>query len=84
MKIQKLVDADVSIQEVLDATGSDGTILEVLGKKSFVLIPMDDDVLDFLLERNPKLIQDCVQIRDRLRSGHIRSHDEVKTQVLKN
>ena len=84
MKIQKLVDAVVSIQEVLDAAGSDGTILEVPGKKSFVLIPMDDDVLDFLLERNPKLIQDCVQIRDRLRSGHSRSHDEVKTQVLKN
>ena len=39
---------------------------------------MDDELLDFLLERNPTFIEECGEIRQRIISGESYSRDEVE------
>lgn len=36
---------------------------------SITVLPLDDEVLDLLLERNPIFIEECRQIRERMRQG---------------
>jgi hypothetical protein len=40
------------------------------------VLPLDDDVLDLLLERNPTFIEECPQIRERMRQGHFVTFEE--------
>ena len=41
-------------------------IFKTEGKENFDLLPMDDERLDLLLERSPRLIERCRQIRERV------------------
>jgi hypothetical protein len=78
MTIHRLKDLQTPIGDVLKAVGPDGVLLESNGNPEFALMPLDDDLIDFLIERNPKLIEECRQIRQRMDAGQSRSHDEVK------
>ena len=72
-----MYDPNTPIGEVLHAVGSDGIILETEGN-TYAVLPLDDNLIDYLLERNPKYIDSCQEIRQRMRAGQFRSHDEVK------
>ena len=78
MTIHRLKDLKMPIGELLKTVGNEGVLLESIGNPQYALIPLDDDVIDFLIERNPKLIDECREIRQRMEAGQFQTHDEVK------
>jgi uncharacterized coiled-coil DUF342 family protein len=41
------------------------------------VLSLDDEVLDLLLERSPSLIEECRQIRERMKQGEYLTHEEM-------
>ncbi len=78
MTLHRITNPKAPIGDVLDAAGRDGLLLETEGRPTYAMLPMDDDLLDYLLERNPALIDQCAQIRQRMREGQFHSHDQVR------
>lgn len=78
MTRQKITDPKQPIGEILQTVGREGCLLETSDQNAFALFPLDADMIDYLIERNPKFIEECRQIRERMRAGKSRSHDEVK------
>jgi hypothetical protein len=72
------VKTDTTIGEVLDAASQDGVIVQPDKGSSYAIMPLDDDLIDYLLEKNPRFISDCQQIRERMRRGKYKTYDEVK------
>ncbi len=79
MTIQLVSDPKTPISEILKAAGSDGLLLESEGQARYAVIPLDDDLIDYLVERSPKFIDVCRQIRERMTAGRFRTHDTVKS-----
>lgn len=77
MTVQSVSDLQMPIGQVLQPAGSDGILLQPPGQSPFALIPLNDEVLDFLVERNPRLIEECRQIRKRMSGGAAHTQDEV-------
>jgi hypothetical protein len=67
------------MSDVLKAAGSEGLLLASEGQARYRVIPLDEDLLDYLIERSPKLIEACRQIRERMRASRFHTHDQVKT-----
>jgi len=78
MTVHRLKDLNTPIGDILKEVGNSGVLLESAGNIPFALIPLDEDLIDFLIERNPKFIEECRQIRQRMDAGQFRSHHEVK------
>jgi hypothetical protein len=78
MTVQPVTDLTRPIGEILQDVGSDGILLESPGQRRYALMPLDDDLLDYLLERSPKLIEACQEIRQRMQGGQFHSHEDVK------
>ena len=78
MTVQTVSDLKTPIGDILQAAGSEGLLLETESQSRFAIIPLDDDLIDYLLERSPKFIEDCRQIRERMRAGQFHSHEDVK------
>ena len=72
MTIRTVTDPTTPIGDVLKDAAPDGLVLETAGRTQYAVLPMDDDLLDYLLERSPKLIDACRQIRQRMRAGRFR------------
>ena len=51
------------------ARNAEPVVLQAEEEGDFAVLPLDDDVLDLLLERNPAFIEECRQIRERMRQG---------------
>jgi hypothetical protein len=81
MKLKKVHDLNVSLGTILKSLGTKGGVVEVAGKKGYVLLPLDDDLIDSLLERSPKLIKECRQLRARMAAGQFVTHDQVKKRL---
>jgi hypothetical protein len=45
------------------------------------LLPLDDDLIDFLIERSPTFRDRCREIRRRMDSGRFQTHDEVRRRL---
>jgi hypothetical protein len=41
------------------------------------VLPWDDEVIDLLLERNPTFIEECRQIRERMKQGDYVTHEQM-------
>jgi hypothetical protein len=78
MTVQPVTDLTRPIGEILQEVGVDGVLLESPGQQRYALIPLNDDLLDYLLERSPKLIEACQEIRQRMQGGQFHSHEDVK------
>ncbi len=78
MTTHELDDMQTPIGSVLGQAGEEGLILELSGERSFAVLPLDDDVLDFLMERSPEFIEECRRIRERMRAGDRVSHSAVR------
>ena len=78
MTLYHIHDRATPIGDVLDRAGSDGVLLEAQDTVSHALLPLDDDLIDYLLERSPAFIAECRAIRERMRAGEVVSHDEVR------
>jgi hypothetical protein len=81
MTFQRLSDPTTPISEILKAAGSEAFVLESEGEARYAVIPLDDDLIDYLIERNPKFIEACRQIRERMRAGRFHRHEEIKNLV---
>jgi len=46
------------------------------------MLPLDDDVIDLLIERSPRFRADCHEIRQRIDSGQFQTHEDVRKQLL--
>lgn len=77
MTTHHIDDFQSPIGDVLRLVGSDGILLQPRGEMPLALIPLDDDVLDFLIERNPRFIDDCRKIRERMARGSAHSQHEI-------
>jgi hypothetical protein len=78
MTVQLVNDLKTPIGEILKAAGSDGLLLEAEGQARYAVIPLDEDLIDYLIERSPKFIEVCRQIRVRMAAGRFHAHETVK------
>ena len=81
MTIQRVTDLKKPISEILQGAGSDGVLLEASDQQRYAVIPLDDDLIDYLIERNPKFRAACQGIREHMKSGHSKTHAEVKKLI---
>ena len=80
MTVQPIRDMKKSIGEILRKVGPDGLLLES-SKAHYAVIPLDDDLMDYLIERNPRFIAECKKIRKQMQQGKFHTHEEVKKLV---
>jgi len=78
MNVQQISDLKTPIGEILKAAEANGVVIQADDQEQYALLPLDDELLDFLLERNPKFIEECEQIRQRMMSGESYSQDDVE------
>ena len=50
MTIQPIPDPNTPIGQIIKAAGSEGIVLEAEGQGRYALLPLDDDVIDLLIE----------------------------------
>ncbi len=65
------------IGEVVAGMGREGILLRTAGHEPIAMLPLDDDLLDYLLERSPRLIAECRRLREELEAGDYVTHEEV-------
>ena len=73
MTIQPIPDPNTPIGQIIRAAGSEGIVLESEGQGRYALLPLDDDVIDLLIERNPTFRDHCHEIRERMDSGQFQT-----------
>ena len=78
MTVQHINDPKTSIGDVIDRSDGGGVLVETKGRSTYAVMPLDDGLLDFLLERNPAFQQECQAIRKRMRDGDFHSHADVR------
>jgi hypothetical protein len=81
MNVKQVSDPQTPIGDVLSAASSDGVLIESEGKTVYAVLPLNEALVDHLLENNPRFIQECEEIRRRMASGRFHSHEEVKRLV---
>jgi hypothetical protein len=84
MTIQPPADPKAPIGDILKAAGPEGLVLEFENQSRYVLIPLDEDLIDFLIERNPNFRAVCQQVRARMDAGQFVTHEEVKRSLDKD
>ena len=62
----------------MKTAGSEGILLESEGQGRYALLPLDDDLIDFLIERSSTFRDRCREIRLRMDSGQFQTHEEVR------
>jgi predicted GNAT family acetyltransferase len=77
MPVMKAAETHASIGELMDRAREEPLIIETGGAQNFVLLPIDDELLDLLIERSPRLIEKCRQIRQRMDQGEYWTHEQV-------
>jgi hypothetical protein len=77
MPVMKAAETRASIGELIDQARDEPLIFETEDAGNFVLLPIDDELLDLLLERSPRLIEKCRQIRERMDQGEYWTHEQV-------
>jgi hypothetical protein len=76
MAIQKISLDNSEIVSLLNRARQEPLILRSENSGDFALLPVDDDVLDLLLERNPIFIQECREIQKRMEEGDYLTHEQ--------
>ena len=77
MAIEKISPQNTEIASLLDRATREPLILRSEASGDFALLPVDDDVLDLLLERNPVFIEECREIQKRMEQGDYLTHEQV-------
>jgi len=83
MTFRYIKDLKTPIGEVLKGAAADGVVLDTKNRKRFAMIPLDDDLIDYLLERNPKFIRECRKIDAEMKRGKYTTHEEVMKMFAK-
>lgn len=77
MAVVSIRDPSRPIGDVIKSAGDRGLLLESEHQVRYALLPLDDDLIDFLIERNPAFRLQCREIRRRMDAGGSRTHAEV-------
>ena len=83
MTFRYINDLKTAIGDFLKEASRKGIVLDTKNHKQIAMIPLDDDLIDYLLERSPKLIKECKKIRAEMKRGKFRTHEEVKRMFAK-
>lgn len=78
MTVYRVQDRKTPIGTILDAADTDGVLVETNDIVSHVILPLDDDLLDYLLERKTEFIAECRAIRARMNAGAVFSHEDAR------
>ncbi len=78
MNVRRVADLHTPIGEILKAAEPDGVLLEAELRRRYALLPLDEGLIDYLLEHHPRFIEDCRRIRRQMDAGEFSTHDEVK------
>lgn len=81
MPVEIINPRETHLTDLLDKASRELLILKAPGAGEFALLPLDDEVIDLLLERHPRFIAECEQIRARMRHGVYRTHDQVLAEL---
>ncbi len=57
-----------------------GVVIETTKHAQFALLPMTDEIFDFLLEHSPKLIKEWRQIQKRMEAGEYYTLEQIKEE----
>ena len=82
MTTQLLDDLNTPIGEILKVAGPEGIVIESDNQGRYALLPLDDDVIDILIERSPRFRAECQGIRERTNSGQFQTHKDVRRQLI--
>ena len=82
MTVQPIQNLNTPIGQIFEVAGSDEIVLESKDQGRYALLPLDDDVIDLLIERSPRFRDQCREIRGRMDSGQFHSHEDVRRQLL--
>lgn len=63
MSVHPVTDPNTPIREILKAADSEGIVLQSEDQGPYAVIPLDDDVLDLLIERSAKFREHCRAVR---------------------
>lgn len=81
MSVQILKSTNQVIADLLDEARQEPVILKTTGNGDFAVLPLDDDLIDLLLSRNPRLIEECRGIEERMKEGKYLTHEQVLTAL---
>jgi len=81
MKVKSVSDLNTPIGEVLRSADTDGVLLESERQARYAVLPLDEDLIDYLLEHSPQFIETCRQIRQRMDEGQHYTHEQVKEML---
>jgi len=84
MTFRYINDLNTPIGKVLKGAAADGVLVHTKNQKRFAMIPLDDDLIDYLLERNPKFIRECRKIDAEMKRGKYTTHEDVKKMFAKD
>ena len=84
MAIQKISPHAREVVALLDRARREPLILRSEISGDFALLPVDDDVLDLLLERDPVFIHECREIRKRMEQGEYLTHEQALAILKEN
>ena len=80
MTFRHIKNLKTPIGKFLKEAASKGVVVETKKHKQIAMIPLDDDLIDYLLERSPKLIKECQKIRAEMK---YKTQEEVKRMFAK-
>jgi hypothetical protein len=52
------------------------------GQGRYALLPLDDELVDFLIARSPAFRDRCREIRKSMDAGQCQTHEEVRRQLV--
>jgi hypothetical protein len=76
MAIRKITRQNKQVAELLDSARQEPVILQVEGGGEFAVLPLDDDVIDLLIERNPAFIEECRKRQESMEQGDYLTYEE--------
>lgn len=77
MPVETVSPNETHLTALLNKARREPIVLKAAGAGEFALLPLDDEVIDLLLERHPKFIAECDEIRHRMKQGLYHTHDQV-------
>ena len=83
MTVQQIKDLNIPIGEIMRTAGTNGVLLEPEGQPRYAVLPLDDDLVDYLIERSPRFMDVCREIRHRMEAGRFHTHEQVKELLAK-
>jgi hypothetical protein len=78
IKLRRVINLQTPIGEILKAAGASGLLIQSDNYGQYAILPLNGGLIDFLLERNSKFIEECEQIRRQMIHGESYTQDEAE------